>query len=61
MLPSADMISQAFAATEAQTYSMQAPELFFSMFSPPPADKDYRIARDRLEEHIVYVARVVRH
>ncbi|KAL1762832.1 Sec1-like protein [Schizophyllum commune] len=46
-------------ATEAQTYSMQAPELFFSMFSPPPADKDYRIARDRLEEHIVYVARVI--
>ncbi|TRM65537.1 Sec1-like protein [Schizophyllum amplum] len=46
-------------ATESQAYSLQAPELFFSMFSPPPQDKDYRVARDRIEEHVVFVARII--
>ncbi|KAJ7289107.1 Sec1-like snare protein [Mycena rebaudengoi] len=48
-----------FWAAEAQTFSLQAPEFFFSMYSPPRSESQYKAARDRLEEELRFVAKVI--
>jgi syntaxin-binding protein 1 len=47
-------------ASEAQTFSLQAPELFFGLYSPPRSDSQFKAARDRLEEELRFAAKVVR-
>lgn len=47
-------------AMEAQAFSLDLPELLFSIFSPPRNDTLYRAARDRLEEDIRFASKVVR-
>jgi syntaxin-binding protein 1 len=48
-------------AAEAQVFSMKAPELFFSLYSPPKSDNAAKAARDRLEEDIKFASKVVCH
>ncbi|KAJ7509807.1 Sec1-like protein [Mycena galericulata] len=48
-----------FWASEAQTFSMQAPEMFFSMYSPPRSDSQFKPARDRLEEQLRFASKII--
>ncbi|KAJ7087363.1 Sec1-like snare protein [Mycena belliarum] len=48
-----------FWASEAQTFSMQAPELFFGTYSPPRSDSQFKAARDRLEEELRFSAKII--
>ncbi|KAJ3787586.1 Sec1-like snare protein [Lentinula aff. detonsa] len=48
-----------FRAMEAQAFSMDAPELFFSIYSPPRNENSYRGARDRLEEDIRFTSKII--
>lgn len=45
---------------EAQTFSLQDPGLFFSLYSPPQSDGSFRLARTRLEEDLKFVSKMVR-
>jgi syntaxin-binding protein 1 len=47
-------------AIEAQAFSLKAPSLFFSMYSPPRTENEYRAGRERLDEDIRLVAKRVR-
>lgn len=47
-------------AIEAQTFSLQEPGYFFSMYSPPRTDAAYKPARARLEEDLRFASRMVR-
>ncbi|KAG6331420.1 hypothetical protein ID866_7667 [Astraeus odoratus] len=46
-----------FWAMEAQTFSMNAPELFFNIYSPPRNEASFKTARARLEEELRFVSR----
>ncbi|KAI5993317.1 Sec1-like protein [Pisolithus albus] len=46
-----------FWVTEAQTFSMKAPELFFQIYSPPKNEASFRTARSRLEEELRFVSK----
>jgi syntaxin-binding protein 1 len=48
------------AATEAQSFSIQAPELFFHSYSPPRNDGTFKQARSKLEEELRFVSKNVR-
>ncbi|KAJ3865846.1 MAG: Sec1-like snare protein [Lentinula lateritia] len=48
-----------FRAIEAQAFSVDSPELFFSIYSPPRNENGYRAARDRLEEDIRFTSKVI--
>ncbi|KAF8892136.1 Sec1-like snare protein [Infundibulicybe gibba] len=48
-----------FWATEAQTFSIQDPGMFFSIYSPPRSDTAYKAARDRLEEEIRFASKII--
>ncbi|KAJ7211803.1 Sec1-like protein [Mycena haematopus] len=41
-----------FWAAEAQTFSLQAPEFFFGLYSPPRSDSHFKAARARVEEEL---------
>ncbi|KAJ3520143.1 hypothetical protein NMY22_g12882 [Coprinellus aureogranulatus] len=41
-------------ATEAQTFALNEPGLFFSLYSPPRTEAAYKAAKDRLEEDLIY-------
>lgn len=47
------------AAVEAQTFSLKLPGSFFNMYSPPRSDSAVRMARDRLEEELRFVSKMV--
>jgi syntaxin-binding protein 1 len=57
---SASSVTYALLAVESQLFSLNMPELFFSIFSPPRGEAAARGARDRLEEDLRFVSRVVR-
>ncbi|KAJ7464621.1 Sec1-like snare protein [Mycena latifolia] len=48
-----------FWASEAQTFSLQAPELFFGIYSPPRSESQFKAARDRLEEELRFAAKII--
>ncbi|KAI0319969.1 Sec1-like protein [Amylostereum chailletii] len=48
-----------FWAIESQAYSFKLPEQFFNMFSPPRNDAAVRVARDRLEEDLAFIAKCI--
>ncbi|KAJ6534642.1 Sec1-like snare protein [Mycena vulgaris] len=48
-----------FWASEAQTFSLQAPELFFGIYSPPRSDSQFKAARDRLEEELRFASKII--
>ncbi|KIY44952.1 Sec1-like snare protein [Fistulina hepatica ATCC 64428] len=47
-----------FWPTEARTFSLETPEMFFNLYSPH-LSKNMRLARDRLTEHLRYMARMI--
>jgi hypothetical protein len=48
-------------ALEAQTFSMNAPEYFFNIYSPPRNESGYQAARNRLEEDLRFASKTVRY
>ncbi|KAJ7202875.1 Sec1-like snare protein [Mycena pura] len=48
-----------FWAAETQTFSLQAPELFFSLYSPPRSDAHYKAARARVEEELLFASKII--
>lgn len=48
-----------FTVLEAQTWSLQQPELFFSAYSPPRSDAHYRSARTRLHEDLQFASKLI--
>lgn len=48
-----------FSVLEAQTWSLQMPELFFSGYSPPRNDSYYRGARVRLMEDLQFASKMI--
>jgi syntaxin-binding protein 1 len=46
-------------ATEAQTFALNEPGLFFSLYSPPRTEAAYKAARDRLEEDLMFTSKMV--
>jgi syntaxin-binding protein 1 len=46
-------------AAEAQTFSLQAPEFFFGLYSPPRSDSVFKAARARLEEELRFSSKIV--
>ncbi|KAJ7070093.1 Sec1-like snare protein [Mycena amicta] len=48
-----------FWAAEAQAFSLQAPELFFSLYSPPRNDSQVKAARARVEDDLRFVSKVI--
>ncbi|KAF7365513.1 hypothetical protein MVEN_00424400 [Mycena venus] len=48
-----------FWAAEAQTFSLQAPEFFFGMYSPPRSDSHFKAARARVEEELRFASKVI--
>ncbi|KAF8208513.1 Sec1-like protein [Mycena galopus ATCC 62051] len=48
-----------FWAAEAQTFSVQAPEFFFGMYSPPRSDSHFKAARARVEEDLRFTSKVI--
>lgn len=49
-----------YAATEAQTFSLQSPGLFFNTYSPPRNEAAFKSARSKLEEELRFVSKTVR-
>ncbi|KAJ7588042.1 Sec1-like protein [Mycena floridula] len=48
-----------FWGLEAQSFSVEAPEMFFSIYSPPRNDNAFTAARQRLEEDIRFVSKAI--
>ncbi|KAG6897816.1 hypothetical protein C0992_010620 [Termitomyces sp. T32_za158] len=48
-----------FWATEAQVFSIQEPEMFFSLYSPPRSDTAFKAARTRVEEDLRFAAKMI--
>ncbi|KAF5377779.1 hypothetical protein D9757_008057 [Collybiopsis confluens] len=48
-----------FRAMEARTFSVDTPEQFFSIYSPPRNENGYRAARDRLEEDLRFASKII--
>ncbi|KAK7056390.1 syntaxin binding protein 1 [Paramarasmius palmivorus] len=48
-----------FRALEAQTFSLDLPEHFFSIYSPPRSESAYSEARGRLEEDIRFASKLI--
>ncbi|KAJ6511943.1 Sec1-like snare protein [Mycena vitilis] len=48
-----------FWAAEAQTFSLQAPEFFFGLYSPPRSDAHFKAARARVEEELRFTSKVI--
>ncbi|KAF8637589.1 hypothetical protein AX17_002658 [Amanita inopinata Kibby_2008] len=48
-----------FSVLEAQVWSLQLPELFFSAFSPPRTEGHFRAARIRLEEDLMFASKMI--
>ncbi|KAH7890774.1 Sec1-like protein [Phlebopus sp. FC_14] len=48
-----------FWATEAQTFSLNAPGLFFHIYSPPRNEASFRTTRARLEEELRFVSKTI--
>jgi len=40
-------------------FTTATPELFFSMYSPPKSEHGYKSAKDRLDEDLRFVSKVV--
>ena len=49
-----------YVAIEHQVFSLQEPELFFSMYSPPRSQAEFKPAQDRLLEDIRFASKIVR-
>ncbi|KAJ2914649.1 hypothetical protein MD484_g5748, partial [Candolleomyces efflorescens] len=48
-----------YAATEAQTFSLDEPSYFFSIYSPPRTEAAFKAARDRLEEDLRFASKMI--
>ncbi|KAF7770373.1 hypothetical protein Agabi119p4_6347 [Agaricus bisporus var. burnettii] len=48
-----------FWATEAQTFTIDEPSFFFSMYSPPRHESSARLARDRLLEDMRFTSKMI--
>ncbi|KAF7296537.1 hypothetical protein HMN09_01060700 [Mycena chlorophos] len=48
-----------FWSAEAQTFSLQAPELFFSLYSPPRNDSGFKAARARVEDDLRFASKII--
>ncbi|KAJ6466289.1 Sec1-like snare protein [Mycena sanguinolenta] len=48
-----------FWPAEAQTFSLQAPEFFFGLYSPPRSDSHFPAARARVEEELRLASKVI--
>ncbi|KAG2157814.1 Sec1-like protein [Suillus bovinus] len=48
-----------FWATEAQTFSIQSPGLFFNIYSPPRNEAAFKSARSKLEEELRFVSKTI--
>ncbi|KIK61687.1 hypothetical protein GYMLUDRAFT_42705 [Collybiopsis luxurians FD-317 M1] len=48
-----------FRALEARSFTLDTPEHFFSIYSPPRNENGYRAARDRLEEDIRFASKTI--
>ncbi|KAF7299290.1 hypothetical protein MIND_00877900 [Mycena indigotica] len=48
-----------FWPAEAQTFSLQAPDLFFSLYSPPRNDSQFKAARARVEDDIRFASKII--
>jgi syntaxin-binding protein 1 len=48
-----------FTATEAQIFSLQCPEMFFSLYSPPRNEASYKSARDRIQEDLRFASTII--
>ncbi|KAF9461225.1 Sec1-like snare protein [Collybia nuda] len=46
-------------ATEAQVYSLHEPGMFFSMYTPPRTETAFKLARNRLEEDLRFVSKMI--
>lgn len=47
-------------AIEAQTFSLEEPSYFFSMYAPPRTEAGYKPARARLEEDLRFASKKVK-
>ena len=52
--------SNAPTAVESQAFSLKSPEQFFSLYSPPKTDNAFKASRERLEEGIKFMSKMVR-
>ncbi|KIJ65658.1 hypothetical protein HYDPIDRAFT_131009 [Hydnomerulius pinastri MD-312] len=48
-----------FWATEAQAFSLNSPELFFNIYSPPRNEASFKTARSRLEEELRFASKTI--
>ncbi|KAK7048040.1 Sec1-like protein [Favolaschia claudopus] len=48
-----------FWAAEAQVFSLQAPEFFFGLYSPPRSDSQFKGARARVEEELRFTSKII--
>ncbi|KAG7094022.1 hypothetical protein E1B28_007644 [Marasmius oreades] len=48
-----------FRAAEAQTFTFDMPEQFFSMYSPPRNEREYPEGRGRLEEDLQFTSKLI--
>ncbi|KAF9269115.1 Sec1-like snare protein [Marasmius fiardii PR-910] len=48
-----------FRAAEAQTFTFDMPEQFFSIYSPPRSERDYPEAKGRLEEDLQFTSKLI--
>ncbi|CAK5269873.1 unnamed protein product [Mycena citricolor] len=48
-----------FWPAESQTFSLQAPELFFGLYSPPRNDSQFQVARSRVQEQLKFVSKMI--
>ena len=47
------------AAIESQAFSLKLPEQFFSLYSPPKTETAFKVSRERLEEDIKFISKMV--
>ncbi len=48
-------------AIEGQAFTVRNPGAFFNMYSPPRSDTSFKAMRDRLDEELRFMSKMVRH
>lgn len=49
-----------YEAIEAQAFTVRNPGAFFNIYSPPRSDTSFKAMRDRLDEELRYMSKMVR-
>ncbi|KIY71905.1 ras opposite [Cylindrobasidium torrendii FP15055 ss-10] len=48
-----------FSAVESQMFLTSSPEMFFTIYSPPKTENEFKMARDRLEESLRFQSKII--